>query len=141
MGRLTKREETNRKIAAKVSKMTPDRVNKLKYVFALDGTIEEACTYAEISKQTYYDWLKAKPELVDQFNKLRDDPVLKARKTSIDALDEPNHAHWYLERKRKKEFALRTENDITTQGEKIGETSEETRELIKKFNEFIKEHS
>ena len=91
------------------SEMSEEKVKKLEEVFALDGTIEEACYYADISKPTYYEWLKKKPELSNRFEALRNRPVLKARGTVVKALDNPVHAFEYLKRKRKSEFSERLE--------------------------------
>lgn len=91
------------------TKMTPEVVTKLEEVFALDGTVEEACFYAGISRNAYYEWVKAKPELNDRFEELRQRPFLKARQTIVKNLDQPEHAKWYMERKKKIEFAGRTE--------------------------------
>jgi len=92
------------------SEMTPEAVKKLEEVFALDGTVEEACFFADISKTTYYNWLEKHPELVDRFEALRQEPVLLARTTVIKAMKEnPNLAMSYLERKKKNEFSPRTE--------------------------------
>jgi hypothetical protein len=98
-------------------KLTPETVKKLEEVFAIDGTVEEACFYAEISKQTYYNWIKEFPEMAERFDALRQRPFLKARQTIVKALDDPNHAFKYLERKKKKEFGVNM--DITTDGEKV----------------------
>lgn len=109
MGRPTKRQQINKKIGLGVSKMTQDTINKLKEVFAMDGTIAEACYYANISVQTYYDWTKKNPKLSEEFNALRERPVLKARQTVIKSLDQPDYAFKYLERKKKDEFSPRQE--------------------------------
>jgi hypothetical protein len=90
-------------------KLTPETVNKLEEAFAIDATVEEACFYAGISRQTYYEWIKDDPKLADRMEAMRNRPVLKARKTVVDALTDPDHAKWYLERKSKKEFSSRTE--------------------------------
>ena len=102
---------------ARPSEKTPEKVKKLEEAFAIDSTIEEACFYADISKQTYYNWLEGEPELVERFEELRNKPVLKARRTIVNALDNPLDAKWYLEKKRKREFG--TAVDITTGGEKL----------------------
>lgn len=91
------------------SKQTPEVVTKLEEVFALDGTVEEACFYAGISRNAYYEWIKADPSLNDRFEELRQRPFLKARQTIVKNLDQPEHAKWYMERKKKGEFAQRTE--------------------------------
>jgi hypothetical protein len=89
-----------------------DVVRKLEEVFALDGTVEEACLYANISRDTYYRHIKEKPELSDRFEELRQRPVLLARQTVVKSLKDPNHAFRYLERKRKKEFGANMEVDL-----------------------------
>ena len=40
------------------TKMTDDTVTKLESILKIGGTIEEACSYALISRETYYRWLK-----------------------------------------------------------------------------------
>jgi predicted DNA-binding protein YlxM (UPF0122 family) len=97
-------------LGGRPSKQTPVAVKKLEEAFAMDCSIEEACFYAGISRQTYYTWIKDNPELLDRFEELKQEPFLKARKTILDNLDQPEHAKWYMERKRKNEFAQRTES-------------------------------
>lgn len=91
-------------------KQTPETLKKLDEVFAIDGTVEEACYYADISPALYYVWIKESPELLERFNRLRERPVLLARQTAIKRLIESYaNAMDYLSRKRKKEFATRSE--------------------------------
>lgn len=89
--------------------MTSDVVIKLEQAFAIDATVEEACSYAEISRNTFYEYLKKNPEFQDRIDDLRNRPILKARQTIVKSLDNPNQAQWYLERKKKREFAQRNE--------------------------------
>lgn len=91
-------------------KLTDETVKKLEEAFAIDATVEEACFYANISKQTYYNWAEEFPEMKERFDALREKPILKARQTIAKDLDKPETAKWYLERKRKSEFAQRTEH-------------------------------
>lgn len=95
--------------------MTPEVINKLEQVFALDGTVKEACFFAEISHETYYNFLEKNPEYRERFEALRNKPVLKARQTLIKSLDMPKYALKYLERKKKNEFG--NSLDLTTGGE------------------------
>ncbi|UPJ35859.1 hypothetical protein IVB45_02265 [Bradyrhizobium sp. 4] len=92
-------------------KLTPEVRKKLEEAAALDCTIEEMCFYAGITKPTYYEWTKADPELSARLEELRNNPVLKARETIVRGLKsgDKSLATWYLERKRKKEFAERRE--------------------------------
>lgn len=104
---------------------TEDVVRKLEEAFALDCTVEEACFYADISRQTYYVKIKEKPELSDRFEELRQRPFLKARQTIIKSLDQPEHAKWYMERKKKKEFAPRQETEYSGSIEIVSKEMEE----------------
>jgi hypothetical protein len=90
--------------------MTPETVKKLEEVFAIGGSDEEACFWADISKQTLYDYQKLHPEYIDRKEQLKQKPFLKARQTVVKALENPQHAQWYLERKKKSEFASRQEH-------------------------------
>ena len=89
--------------------MTPEVIRKLEEVFAIGGSDLEACFYADISKTALYEYQKDHPEFTERKEALKEKPILKARQTIVKALDDPQHAEWYLERKRKKEFANRQE--------------------------------
>lgn len=95
--------------AGRPTVMTPEVLNKLEEIFAIGGTDQEACFFANISHQTLYDYQKKYPEFVERKEALKEKPILKARRTVVKALDNPEDAKWYLERKKKKEFAQRTE--------------------------------
>lgn len=101
----------------RVIKLTPTVRQKLEQAFALDCTVEEACFYAKISKQTYYNWIDSFPELLESFDVLRNKPILKARQTVVNSLDNPDYAFKYLERKRRSEFGANI--DLTSKNEKL----------------------
>ena len=84
-------------------------LHKLEEVFALDGTDEEACFYAGIAPRTLYNYQKENPEFVQRKEALKEKPILLARRTAVENLNTLAGAHWYLERKRKKEFSVRVE--------------------------------
>lgn len=87
-------------------------VAKLEQAFAYDCTVLEACSYANISKDTFYRYIKKHPEFSDRIEQLREMPVLQARQTVVTALSSnPDLALKYLERKKRKEFATRTEQE------------------------------
>ena len=93
--------------AGKYTKLTDETIKKLEEVFAIDGTIEEACFYADIRTQTYYNWIKEKPELKVRFDELRNRPVLKARQEVMKGLNCYSNAMDYLKRKKALEFGDR----------------------------------
>lgn len=93
------------------TKRTPEIVKKLEEAFAIDATVEEACFYAGITKPTYYSWIEKDKGLSDRLEELRQKPVLLARQRVVKELGTDwDKAFKYLERKRKNEFAMRTEH-------------------------------
>ena len=107
-------------------------VGKLREVWALDGSDEEACFYADISESSYYDYLKLHPELAEQKHRLKNKPVLAARQSVIKGMtDDPELALKYLSKKRNKEFSEKTET-VHSGGVATVEISE------KKYDDIIK---
>jgi len=82
-----------------------DVVAKLKYVWAIGGTDKEAANYAEIDEATLYRYLKRNEEVLRVRNKLKEQPILKARTTVYKELDNnADMAFEYLKLKRPDEF-------------------------------------
>lgn len=85
-------------------------VQKLEEAFAMGCTDLEACLYADISKSAFYAYQDKHPEFLNRKEILKERPVLQARNSVIKAMRyDGNLALKYLERKKKSEFALRTE--------------------------------
>lgn len=99
--------------------MTPEVIAKLEQAFALDSTVLEACSYADISTNAFYDYLKEHEEFKDRIAKLRQRPILKARQTVVKSLDDAGNAFKYLERKARKEF-----------GQQLDITAEVTKKIV-----------
>lgn len=95
--------------AGRPTKMTEETINQLNTAFAYGCTDREACLYAGISRQTLYDYQEQNPDFVDQKKLMKRRPVLKARQTVVDKLDDPKHAKWYLEKKASGEFSQKQE--------------------------------
>jgi len=89
--------------------MTPETLDLLRQAFLFGATDEEACAFAKIGKSTLYDYQNAHPEFSEQKDQWKEDPILKAKKTVVDSLDDTKNAQWYLERKKKDEFSPRSE--------------------------------
>ena len=135
---MKKRKNSDK--AGRPSEFTDEVVKKLEEAFSIDATVEEACFYADISRQSYYNNVKEGTALFDRFKALRERPVLLARQTAVSKITESYaNAIDYLKRKRKDEFSEqhRSSVDITTQGEKIN-NSAELKELSDQFHEFIR---
>lgn len=99
--------------------MTGEVLKKLDEIFALGGTDEEACLFADISPKTLYNYQEANPEYVQRKQALKQSPFLKARRTIVNSLDDPKNAQWYAERKLKAEFSQHSTTDITSGGKPI----------------------
>lgn len=88
------------------TKFTKAVVRKLEYAFSIGCNVSEACCYAGISRDTYYRYAPDGSELSDKFKQHQLNPVLQARTTVFNNLDDPKVARWYLERKKRDEFCL-----------------------------------
>ena len=96
--------------AGRPTVMTPDVVAKLEQAFAIDATVEEACSYANISRDAFYDYLKKNTIFSDRIEDLRQLPVLAARERAVKGVKENyGNAMDYLSRKRKSEFSQKQE--------------------------------
>jgi hypothetical protein len=104
-------------LGGRPTKFTDEVVQKLEEAFSLGSSVEEACFLANISRATFYNWQKENKELFDRFEELKQNPILKARRSVVSGLNDPEFALKYLSKKKRDEFGDNI--DITTQGEKI----------------------
>lgn len=95
------------------TKMTPDNLRRIEEVAALGGNIEDMATYCDVHQDTIYNYFKEHQEYSERIERLRGKPILKALNTSVSALGEVGAAHWYLERKRPKEYSTKVEVELT----------------------------
>jgi hypothetical protein len=90
--------------------MTNEVIAKLRQAYLIGATNSEACGYAEIGERTLYDYLEKNPEFSQTIENWKNEPILSARKKVTDNIkNDVRVAQWYLERKRKSEFAQRQE--------------------------------
>jgi len=100
------------------TKKDDSTIKLLEEAFSMDCPITEACLHANISTQTYYNWIEEEPALKTRFDRLRDKPFLLARTTVIKGIKENyQNAMDYLKRKKKKEFGDNV--DVTTDGKEL----------------------
>lgn len=99
------------------TKLDDDVRRKIEEAAALDASVEEIAFYAGVHRATLHRWIQEDEELRDRIQELRERPILKARQTIANSLDDPNHAKWYLERKRRKEYGANV--DLTTDGKEL----------------------
>lgn len=89
-----------------------DIVSALIGGFQRDLNVEETCLEAGISKETFYQWLKASDELAHRIEKAKQRLKVHAKKVIADKVmnNDFEAAKWWAERKLKDEFSLRREN-------------------------------
>lgn len=92
------------------TKITKMVLRKLEEAFLLGCTDREACFCAGIMPSTLYEYCKKNTEFSERKELLKEQPVFKARKSVVGALESnPDLALKFLERKKKDEFSLRSE--------------------------------
>lgn len=96
--------------------------DKLEEVFALGGTDEEACLFADISIRCLYDYQKKNPEFLHRKNLLKKKPILDIRRVLIQKAKESyENAIDFMERRNAKEFrkVSEPENPLLPEKNKI----------------------
>lgn len=115
------------------SVMTQEVVRKLEHAFAYDSTVEEACLYGGISRNTYYDFCKKYPEFSDRIEQLRHAVSFVLRKRVIAAAEhDADLALKYLERKRPLEFSTRAQVHHTGEASDRHSIDPDQAELIRR---------
>jgi len=99
-------------------KITDDVLARLRQAFLMGCDDEEACAMVEINPATLYRYQEEHPDYASQKEAWKKNPIVKAKATVYKSLDEKETAKWYLERKKKSEFAQRQEF-TGAEGEKI----------------------
>jgi hypothetical protein len=95
--------------AGRPTVITPQILAQLYTAFSIGCTDEEAIAFANVSNGAFYDYQKLHPEFLEEKERLKKLPILKAKNTVVQGLDRVQNAMWYLERKKKDEFSVRTE--------------------------------
>lgn len=91
--------------------MTEALVNKMEYGFMKGLNITECCHYADISRQTFYNYVENNPDFMDRIEELRSNPSTTAKLNVVEAIEkgDTDLSKWWLERKNKDEFSLKQE--------------------------------
>lgn len=109
----TKKKKGELNLSGRPTIMTAETVKKLEEGFAQGFSVDNACIWADISKQTYYNYCDATEGFLDHCKTLQKKPLIKSILVINKALDEGDvsTAKWYAERKAKDEFSLKTETE------------------------------
>lgn len=135
-------EKWKERIGKGVTKNTPEIIEKLRQAFGLNMSVEDACIYAGIAKSTYYLWIQKDEKLSNEFELVRLNPILRAFKSIIEGLSDPNFALKYLEKYRPEVFGSMTKikHDGEVKQVVVDETNKEAiREAIDAANEKLRE--
>ena len=106
-----KKPKSQHKQAGRPTIMTLETVSKLENAFAEGFNITHACGIAEITRETYYDYIRKNPKFLDKIEWLRSKPYIKSVlqiNKAIELGDLPT-CRWYAERRGKDDFSLRNE--------------------------------
>ena len=80
----------------------PEIVTKLETAYSMGCKDSEACLFAGISTATLYAYIKRFPSFSDRKEKLKEYPILNAKKkVTSEIAEDVKVAQWYLERKTK----------------------------------------
>jgi len=93
-------------------KKTPEIIAILEDAFRMGAHVYEACEAAGINRQTYYNWVNSSEEFAQRMYRAQEWVTEIAKSVvakRITRNHDPETAKWWLERKLKKEFSLRTE--------------------------------
>jgi len=140
MARPTKKEQWRRNIGYGVTKFSESAVNKFGEAFAIGATVGEACDYADVAPQTYYNWTKKNPELLEYFQRMREKLPLKAKHNIAQAIHANNlsFSQWLVERQQPELYGETLKMQHT---EIKGDTPhEEDIEATELFHKTIKEN-
>lgn len=118
--------------------MTESVLQKLKESFLMGLTDSLACLHAGIAEATLYDYCKTNKEFAEKKEAWKRNPGYKARKNIMRDIEigDVNTSKWYLERKCKDEFSLRTEQT----GKNGGPIQERIKYIEKKEIEEYENH-
>lgn len=119
-------EKKNNKAAGRPTKMTEEVVGKLEYAFAKDFNVCEACDYAGIHRDSYYEWLKKCPEFSDRMEKAQTNLKRKAKINIADKIEEGDIdvTKWFLERRAKDEYSVKQSVEVSGIAEEQSKLSE-----------------
>lgn len=114
--------------------MTKDVIDKLEYVYSLDGTDREACLHAGISPDCLYKYQREHPDFIQRKEALKEAVILKARNAIVSKIEEGTEtAKWYLSRKKKEEFSERSEITGANGRDLVTTLTDEEKEKLNKI--------
>lgn len=108
-----------------------DTVRKLEQAFAIGCTVEEACFVSGVSRSAYYKRLEDDEQFMDKMERSKLYMIIQSRHTVYKAIQagDVKTSMWYLERKRKDEFGIKSQSAIVSTNQFDSYTDEELRRI------------
>ncbi len=93
---------------------TEECVSKLEEILRIDWTVKEACSYANIARTTYYEWLKVDELFKNRMEDASEYAFIVARKTINKAIREwDGKLALDIMRRRDKRYRDKSDNNMT----------------------------
>lgn len=120
--------------------ITTEIIGKLEVAFLNGASDKEACFVAGIGATTLYEYCNDNPQFAERKEALKEMIKYKARSNVSKAINDGDKplSQWYLERKAKDEFSVRTENTGKDGKDLIPEQTPEILAKAKAFDEWYK---
>jgi len=95
--------------------ITPEVLQKMREGFMMGLTDEECCLYVGIVPSTLYNYCNANLDFKEEKDLLKKQPKIKAKMNLNKEINngDKDVSKWYLERKSKEEFSLKSEVENT----------------------------
>jgi len=108
----SKKQSNKESSVGRPTKMTPEIIGKLETSFSNGYTDAQACVMADINPSTLYEYCKENPEFSEKKEELKKRVDIQAKLNIVKSLKagDKDISKWWLERKCKEEFSLRTEH-------------------------------
>ena len=105
---------TEKNSGGRPTTITSEVILKLEHAFSMGCTDREACLYAGITESPFYSFQEKNPAFQQRKAILKETPILLARQEVIRGLKgNPDHALRFLERRKKDEFSLHQNLNIS----------------------------
>lgn len=94
-----KKDPKDYKKKGRPSKITAEIVAKLEQAYKIGANDTEACLHAGIDRTTLFRYEQSNPDFSNKKAEWKRNPILKAKYTIYQNLEDPSVAKWLLERK------------------------------------------
>lgn len=120
------------------TKLTKALRERIRAACLLGATNQEIALSAGVSEKTLYNYLNNDSDFLQDFESWKNSPILKARKTIIDNLDQPRVAMWFIERKsRELPTQLQVETKVIKTEQLVDVSDDVLKRIIKSGYEFV----